>query len=96
MRYWPDPSVTAERTFSISAGLEASTVTPGNTAPEVSRTTPAIEAWANAAAGSNNAPTHNATSLHSLLIVPLLSCDRGGICARVTGDPECGRSSVDG
>ena len=30
--------MTAERTFSISAGLDASTVTPGSTAPEVSRT----------------------------------------------------------
>src|SRR5215216_6719178 len=27
----------------MSAGLEASTVTPGSTAPELSRTTPAIE-----------------------------------------------------
>jgi hypothetical protein len=44
MRYWPEPSVTAERTFSINAGLEASTVTPGNTAPDVSLTTPAIDA----------------------------------------------------
>src|SRR5262245_4285448 len=40
--YWPCPSVVAVRTFSISAGLEASTVTPGSTAPVVSRTTPAI------------------------------------------------------
>ncbi len=48
--YWPAPSVTAERTFSISAGLEASTVTPGRTAPEASRTTPAIDAEPCAAA----------------------------------------------
>ena len=27
--YGPDPSVTVDRVFSISAGLEASTVTPG-------------------------------------------------------------------
>ena len=40
--YWPVPSVTAVRTFSMSAGLEASTVTPGSTAPEESRTTPAM------------------------------------------------------
>ena len=33
-RYWPLPSVTTVRTFSISAGLEASTVAPGSTAPE--------------------------------------------------------------
>jgi hypothetical protein len=33
MRYWPASSVTPTRTFSMSAGLEASTVTPGNTPP---------------------------------------------------------------
>jgi hypothetical protein len=32
------------RTFSISAGLDASTVTPGRTAPVVSLTTPAMPA----------------------------------------------------
>lgn len=32
-----------ERTFSVSAGLDASTVTPGNTAPDVSLTTPAMK-----------------------------------------------------
>ena len=36
IRYCPVPSVTAERVFSISAGLAASTVTPGRTAPDVS------------------------------------------------------------
>ena len=34
---------TTVRTFSISAGLAASTVTPGSTAPDVSRTDPAME-----------------------------------------------------
>src|SRR6266540_6773912 len=38
----PSPSDTTVRTFSISAGLAASTVTPGSTAPEVSLTRPAI------------------------------------------------------
>src|SRR3954452_5247018 len=38
----PLPSVTTERVFSISAGLEASTVTPGSTASEASLTTPAM------------------------------------------------------
>jgi hypothetical protein len=38
MRYWPLPSVTTDRTFSISAGLDASTVTPGSTAPDASLT----------------------------------------------------------
>ena len=43
IRYTPDESDTADRTFSINAGLAASTVTPGSTPPEVSRTTPVIE-----------------------------------------------------
>jgi hypothetical protein len=38
--------VITDRTFSISAGLDASTVTPGRTAPEASVTTPVIEAVA--------------------------------------------------
>ena len=49
MRYWPVPSVTTVRTFSVSDGLEASTVTPGRTAPDESLTTPAIVACASAA-----------------------------------------------
>src|SRR5215472_10353103 len=44
MRYSPRSSVTAERTFSIKTGLEASTVTPGKTAPDVSVTSPEIVA----------------------------------------------------
>src|SRR5262249_51609215 len=40
--YWPSPSVTTVRTFSMRAGLAASTVTPGKTAPVASRTTPAM------------------------------------------------------
>src|SRR5438552_1231550 len=42
MRYSPRSSVTALRTFSISTGLDASTVTPGRTAPDVSVTTPVM------------------------------------------------------
>src|ERR1043165_3718891 len=53
MRYVPVPSLTADRVFSISAGLEASTVTPGRTAPDASFTTPVMEAWANATAGTS-------------------------------------------
>ncbi len=52
MRYWPVPSLTAVRVFSMRTGLAASTVTPGNTAPDVSLTTPVIDACANASAGS--------------------------------------------
>ena len=51
MRYWPVPSVTTVRTFSVNAGLDASTVTPGRTAPDESLTTPAIVACANATRG---------------------------------------------
>ena len=40
--YRPAPSLIAVRAFSISAGLAASTVTPGRTAPELSVATPAI------------------------------------------------------
>src|SRR5581483_9514164 len=48
----------------MSAGLEASTVTPGSTPPEVSLTTPARVAWANAEAGSRLAAAAN--SIHLL------------------------------
>src|SRR5580765_4594312 len=41
--YKPWPSVITLRTFSIRTGLAASTVTPGSTAPLVSRATPAID-----------------------------------------------------
>ena len=60
MRHGPNRSPTV-RTFSISTGLEASTVTPGRTAPESSVTTPAIEACAAApAAVGNTTPTTRA------------------------------------
>jgi hypothetical protein len=42
--YWPVPSVNTVRVRSISAGLAASTSTPASTPPELSRTTPAIDA----------------------------------------------------
>ena len=63
IRYCPWLSVTALRTFSISAGLAASTVTPGSTAPEASRATPAREpfsACADAMAGNNSTEKHDA------------------------------------
>src|SRR5688500_10112756 len=50
--YCPLPSVTTLRTFSINAGLAASTVTPGSTAPDESRTTPSMDACANEIAGT--------------------------------------------
>jgi gentisate 1,2-dioxygenase len=42
IRYCPALSVAAALVPSMSAGLEASTVTPGSTAPDESFTTPAI------------------------------------------------------
>ena len=42
MLYWPVPSLMEVRTFSIRAGLAASIVAPGSTAPDASLTTPAI------------------------------------------------------
>src|SRR5438874_10480310 len=57
--YWPRSSVVTVRTRSISAGLLASTVTPGITAPVVSLTTPAIAlACANAGADHPSENTH--------------------------------------
>src|SRR5436190_5935117 len=59
MLYRPSLSLTAVRTFSISAGLDASTVTPGSTPPELSLTTPAIPldvgACADAVTGNSSA-----------------------------------------
>src|SRR5262245_15131045 len=54
IRYWPDASVNAVRTFSISSGLAASTVTPGSTAPEASWTVPVIVACAYRAEGKSS------------------------------------------
>src|SRR5262245_59446122 len=61
IRYWPAPSLTAVRIFSISAGLAASTVTPGSTAPDASLTAPAIDACANARFGRIHANARKAT-----------------------------------
>src|SRR5688572_21167207 len=61
MRYWPVLSLTAVRTFSISAGLLASTVTPGRMAPELSLTVPAITACAAALVGRSTRKTQTAS-----------------------------------
>src|SRR5262249_39833260 len=58
MRYCPVPSVITDRTFSINAGLAASTVTPGSTAPEPSLTTPVMDAWARAIEGKRASDTN--------------------------------------
>src|SRR5678815_3240740 len=61
MLYRPSPSVTTERTFSIRAGLAASTVTPGIASPDVSRTTPAMPLACCALAGALSARQPSAT-----------------------------------
>src|SRR5665213_21797 len=64
IRYCPDPSVTAARVFSISAGLAASTVTPGRTAPELSFTTPAMDACAYTALGTSATSVNRTTTFN--------------------------------
>src|SRR5216683_1968623 len=61
--YWPSESVTTVRTFSMRAGLDASTVTPGSTAPEVSRTTPAMALVPCALASADAPSTHAQTAV---------------------------------
>ena len=90
MRYWPDPSVTTVRIFSISAGLAASTVTPGNNAPEASFAAPAIvpSTCANTDDATKSSAAAQSIPLYSLFIdLPLskfstrfiaLRCLRGG------------------
>src|SRR5258708_1455321 len=57
MLYRPSPSVTTVRTFSIRAGLAASTVTPGRPAPDASLMMPAmpdaVDSWAHALGASS-------------------------------------------
>src|ERR1044071_9865967 len=65
MRYWPVPSDTALRTFSINAGLDTSTVTPGSTAPDPSVTTPAIVACCADAAVGRATPRANVANRRS-------------------------------
>src|SRR5205823_1870211 len=68
MRYWPVSSLTTDRTFSINTGLAASTVTPGNTPPDASLTTPVIAACAKAAVGRSSIKTTGDTRLANLNI----------------------------
>ena len=75
IRYWPLPSVTTVRTFSLRFGLDASTVTPGNTAPDVSRTTPVIDAWAYDATGTTRSDTHAMTTTLTIPRITGLPCD---------------------
>src|SRR5262249_34643887 len=69
MEYWPDSLVTTERVFSMSAELDASTETPGMTAPEESLTVPTIEAWAWAMTGMTTTATRTRIAFTNLRIM---------------------------
>src|SRR5437867_3768452 len=56
----------------MRTGLDASTVTPGRTAPDVSRTTPAMDACANATAGVDSAIKNTSVAFVTPRIVNLL------------------------
>src|SRR5438477_8611055 len=71
-RYWPVSFETTDRTFSISTGLAASTVTPGRTAPDASLTTPVIAACAYAEAGRNRKTSRVVPSRVANLVIELL------------------------
>src|SRR6185503_9589784 len=66
MRNDPSPSEMADLTFSIRTSDDASTVTPGIAAPDVSFTTPTIALWAYATLDRSIAPA-NATSVLVIL-----------------------------
>ena len=69
MRYWPVASVTTDRTRSISAGLAASTVTPGSTAPDVSFAVPVMVAWAHTTAGTMSRASNTVAVTHTRRIL---------------------------
>src|SRR5262245_1555356 len=105
MRYSPRSSVTALRSFSISTGLDASTVTPGRTAPDVSVTTPAMLAalvpWPDAVSGNETIAdaTRNRTTTACMLIVHLGSSHdspRDRVVESRTAGAERGRSYTSG
>src|SRR4030095_2938553 len=85
MLYRPSLSVTTLRAFSMRAGLEASTVTPGSTAPDVSLTTPAMPladaCWADAMFGTNRTPATR-HSRKPLLVRPIGPPASNGVSCR--------------
>src|SRR5687768_2819266 len=94
MRYCPVPSLMTVRLFSMRAGLDASTVTPGRTAADASRMTPAIVAWACTLFGSSRLPasataTNRTRRITNLLLVPdnPLTCGSGGYHTCPAGPP---------
>src|SRR5215470_385386 len=73
MRYCPVPSATAVRTFSIRAGLEASTLAPGSTPPDASLTTPVMLACAKARMGRRRTNASSTTALTTRIGPPRMS-----------------------
>ena len=67
--YCPAPSVVTVRVFSMSTSLDASTLTPGRTAPEVSLTTPAIALCAWTTAGSISDVKITSDIVFTLLVI---------------------------
>src|SRR5438876_5886460 len=93
MRYWPVPSVTAVRVFSIRTGLAVSTVTPGRTAPDASFTTPVIDACAYADAGSMASKTGtNSALLHGFILSPPV-CRDGRVSIVASRGPGADRTT---
>src|SRR5262249_1382571 len=89
-------SVTADRTFSMSTGLDASTVTPGITAPVVSLTTPAMLLPLCAEAAVAIKSTAAITSTHAKRVLRTQSswsaCRRTLRLVRLKADPPAGPS----
>src|SRR6185503_11956201 len=71
IRYCPVASVRAVRTFSMSAGLAASTVTPGRTAPDASLTVPTMDPWAYRVVGAITTHANNTKRFANVLITGL-------------------------
>src|SRR5258705_4598651 len=85
-------SAVTDRTFSISAGLLASTVTPGSTAPVASFTTPVNELCARAVAGNARHPsaTTHPTAMRYLDMRILLSKEVPTAICSVEATPDSG------
>src|SRR5215831_2647945 len=74
-RYCPVPSVSAVRVFSMSTGLDTSTVTPGRTPPDGSLTVPAMVACASTVPGKTTAITASDAILKQLrMAIPPALC----------------------
>ena len=71
MRYSPLASVVAVLACSIRAGLLASTVTPGSTAPVVSLTKPAMALCASALSGTNVSRANPASTTTATLLLTI-------------------------